>query len=574
MWRTASLLAGTLAIAGVFASAGVAADPSAPFNQCPAVGADSSCALLIRITPSGQAGVYGDPSQGPFDGIEDTLVGVQNDSTSSIASIPISSSTGKGLFGFEGDGLCTFISCTWAAATGYEGPGVSFTNISTDLTSGTVVFSPAVPPGGRAYFSLEEALATVPPFDINPGPPNGVTAAKISDSASEPIMAINPTNPSNIVVAFNHSTSKSIFCGHSASFDGGKTWSTPSDLAVPAIRNLNPKRGGDPALAFTSSGKLFMACLTRADDTAIIDNPGPSVQMYGGISKDGGKSFAGSTTIVRGFLNNHGFGMQPDQESLTASGTGENVYLCYARTIATPGHEQSAIEVDRLDGSAHINAVGVVRITDHTDIGCTLSVAASGRLWVGWWDATAHKAQVSYSDNAASASRLMWFSAPQTLGDKRGDWQDKLEPRHVWVRASPSGNDVAALWQDDGSNGNNTMAAQYSGGVWAPSEQLFSHAFQPTLAWGSDGKLVVGFYSDTLFDRSSLLYSVAQFGSLTGIPSLLQVLPPGGPSSATSNTTPFGRFGDYTSVAEAGGIPYGAWTDNSGGASTVWFGHP
>ena len=32
-------------------------------------------------------------------------------------------------------------------ATGYEGPGVSFSNIAADSTSGTVNFSPAIPPG-------------------------------------------------------------------------------------------------------------------------------------------------------------------------------------------------------------------------------------------------------------------------------------------------------------------------------------------------------------------------------------------------------------------------------------------
>ena len=40
------------------------------------------------------------------------------------------------------------------------------------MTSGTVDFSPAIPPGGHTYFSLEEALATQPPYDLAPGPPN------------------------------------------------------------------------------------------------------------------------------------------------------------------------------------------------------------------------------------------------------------------------------------------------------------------------------------------------------------------------------------------------------------------
>jgi hypothetical protein len=162
------------ALALSVAGAATSASPPPPFHQCPALGADTSCALLIYITSSGTVGVLGDPSQAPFDGIEDTLIGVQNDSNAPIASIPVASTNGKDLFGFDGDGLCTFLAnagCPFGP-TGYEGPGVSFSGISADTTSGTVNFSPPIPAhGGHAYFSLEEALATVPPFDLAPGTP-------------------------------------------------------------------------------------------------------------------------------------------------------------------------------------------------------------------------------------------------------------------------------------------------------------------------------------------------------------------------------------------------------------------
>ena len=42
--------------------------------------------------------------------------------------------------------------------TGYEGPGVSFGTPSLDGTSDTIYFNPAIPPGGSAYFSLENAI--------------------------------------------------------------------------------------------------------------------------------------------------------------------------------------------------------------------------------------------------------------------------------------------------------------------------------------------------------------------------------------------------------------------------------
>ncbi len=133
-----------------------------PFTQCPAVGQDTSCAILLVIDADGSLRVRTDSSQGPFDGIEDTLIGVQNNSNTTVFSIPLSSTID--LFGFDGDGLCSASphpsGCPFGP-TGYEGPGVSFTNISADRTSGVVNFAGGIPPGGSAYFSLEERIETV-----------------------------------------------------------------------------------------------------------------------------------------------------------------------------------------------------------------------------------------------------------------------------------------------------------------------------------------------------------------------------------------------------------------------------
>ena len=51
-----------------------------PFTQCPPVGLSNSCAVLIVITDSGLT-VLSDTSQGTYDGNDDTLVGVVNNSS-------------------------------------------------------------------------------------------------------------------------------------------------------------------------------------------------------------------------------------------------------------------------------------------------------------------------------------------------------------------------------------------------------------------------------------------------------------------------------------------------------------
>ena len=73
-------------------TASATAFPSPPFKQCPAVGYDTSCEFLIVINPSGPVSILYDGTQGPYEGIDDTLIGVQNNSSQVIASIPVSGS--------------------------------------------------------------------------------------------------------------------------------------------------------------------------------------------------------------------------------------------------------------------------------------------------------------------------------------------------------------------------------------------------------------------------------------------------------------------------------------------------
>jgi hypothetical protein len=152
----------------------VSASAAPLFPQCPPVGSNAGCSQLVVINQNGTATVQVDPAAPPdgYDGVEDTLIGVQNNSGKSISSINLASTTQR-IFGFDLDGICD--PADWPSptttntppgcpgpqgfgATGYEGPGTSFSNISPNQATGTVNFSPALASGGSAYFGLEEAL--------------------------------------------------------------------------------------------------------------------------------------------------------------------------------------------------------------------------------------------------------------------------------------------------------------------------------------------------------------------------------------------------------------------------------
>ncbi|HEY6317974.1 MAG TPA: hypothetical protein VI462_08830 [Acidimicrobiia bacterium] len=131
------------------------------------------------INPDGTVTVLTDPSQGPFDGAEDTLIGVQNNASFTVTHLTLNGvTTPAPTFGFDGDGLCNQgnspAGCPFGS-TGYEGPNTSFSNISADMADGVVNFTGGLAPGASAFFSLEGVVTAqsvvVPPITPPVTPP-------------------------------------------------------------------------------------------------------------------------------------------------------------------------------------------------------------------------------------------------------------------------------------------------------------------------------------------------------------------------------------------------------------------
>jgi hypothetical protein len=159
---------------------------TAPFNECPAIGSNTSCGLLISVANNSEQ-ILGDPANStPYDGSDDTLVGIVNNSSKPIYRIQLSSSSAS-IFGFESDGICTFASGGVSGSTGftgdtycsasqkqgsdpgqatitdpngsdYQGPANTYQNISSSTATGDVVFNGGLQPGASTYFSLEATL--------------------------------------------------------------------------------------------------------------------------------------------------------------------------------------------------------------------------------------------------------------------------------------------------------------------------------------------------------------------------------------------------------------------------------
>jgi hypothetical protein len=140
------------------AAAAIAAASPAYAGTCPAFGSAADCNLLVTINSDGSLTIT-NPDPNAYDGSEDQLVGVINNSASTINSLNLS---GSFIFGFDGDGIQGYGSTAPSTGlpggyvlTGYEGPDNYFS--ITNSNSGSVNFINGLAGGGGfSYFSLEE----------------------------------------------------------------------------------------------------------------------------------------------------------------------------------------------------------------------------------------------------------------------------------------------------------------------------------------------------------------------------------------------------------------------------------
>lgn len=230
----------------VMLAVGASSASAALFPQCPPVGANDGCSILITVDSTGHGSVAADPNppnNGPYDGSDDTLVGLQNNAPGNVTSVDLSSTT-QPIFGFEADGICD--PSSWSAPgngaapgcpspagfgpTGYEGPNNTFDNISADEMSGRVVFTNPIPNGGSAYWALEETLSAA---DVNVGSVAGASCGSVTASATsyKPRRSLTPTVP------------------------GVRAWvyvDTPSQLLIDASLNVGGKASASRSFSLGS----------------------------------------------------------------------------------------------------------------------------------------------------------------------------------------------------------------------------------------------------------------------------------------------------------------------------------
>jgi len=348
---------------------GAVATPTAPFTECPAVGYNTSCSLLIDVTDSGDdvlqdtgATMATDPTPGTYDGADDTLIGILNNSSIPLSQITLSS-TSADIFDFsDGDGICENPNNTSQLAglpasdcadvntkdtTTYGGPDSYFTNDSS-LSSGTVNFITPIAPGASTYFSLESALTlttittlTNTTTSLSGGGQSGTSISVPPNTAVTDAATLTGSNAASATGTVTYDVYSDAGCTTLAPGGGGsaETITTPGTLPTSS------------AVTLPSAGTYYWQAVYSGDTSN-----GPSVSTCGSA----GEVETVTTPVMP----------QPTSLTTSLSGGGQS-----GTSIAVPP-DTAVTDAATLTGTDAATATGTVTYNVYSDPSCSTSVSA------------------------------------------------------------------------------------------------------------------------------------------------------------------------------------------------------
>jgi hypothetical protein len=441
----------------------------------------------------------------------------------------------------------------------------------------------AAPPTPPAYSSvtlvqLSKASTFAPGCDGVA--PNGTL---YTDTTAEPSIVVNPTNPMNLVAAWQQnrwSDGGSQGLNLAASFDGGTTW-TLTNAAFSRCTGGGSGNAGDYArasdvwLTASPNGVVYALSLSFTGGTLLV---GSSSAMLVASSQDGGMTWSTPAALIQ-----DGDQFFDDKGSMTADSTDSNyVYVVWDRLSGSSGGPSYfAVTADAGTTWAAARSIYDPGVANQTlgnqivvlpgdvvlDVFTELDTGASGQT-------TALARLVQSLDHGTNWSAPITIAQLQPVGTS--DPQTGQPVRDgadiVSVSVGPGGV-VYVAWQDGRFSGgdHDGIALTHStdgGTTWVTPVEVngdaAAQAFTPTVHVEPSGRITVTYYdlrNDAFAPFGSLLTDAWMVSSSDG--SSFTETHLSGPFDMDLAPDSGGLFvGDYEALSSAGGsLPLYAQTD-------------
>ena len=177
------------------------------------------------------------------------------------------------------------------------------------------------------------AILALPALALSPT--KATTVVQVTHDAdrdAETSIAINPTNPKNVIAGWISSADRT--CGYGASFDGGLTW--PIVGVIPGIQRDSGgvfDRGTDPSVVFERSGNAHYTCLAF---NLFPPSLGSAGALLVSTSTDGGRTW-GTPVAAMNAEANPGSSLKEfvDHQFITTNPANGHLYLTQTQFTAS-----------------------------------------------------------------------------------------------------------------------------------------------------------------------------------------------------------------------------------------------
>ncbi|MGA1873262.1 MAG: sialidase family protein [Thermoplasmatota archaeon] len=424
--------------------------------------------------------------------------------------------------------------------------------------------------------------------------------SKVTDiqaANNEPGLAVNPTNPMNIVAGSNDygGPSGDVWCGYYYTFDGGETWDSGYIPGIDGDRSspLWPFAGaGDPVVVFGPDGTCYYAGIAFQREAELGNIRKPGSGIFVARSDDGGRTFDMVSVVIQSISSlSNALANFHDKEWVAVDPTTGDVHVTWTafQLYGVSSAMVHSVSRDRGETWSRPQIISEISRKERQVQGSQVEVTSDGVVHVSWieydfgvlrytrstdggnsFEQVKTIASVTpldyYPENGGYRTPTMCDMAVDTSGGNHTDsiyiaWPDRRNgygQSDIFLIASHDGGES---WTEPVKVNNVTGARD--------NDQWF-----PAVAVGNDGSVQVMFYDRRLDPENDLLSLFIAVSYDFGVTwENIQICD----TQFDGDNTRGPFIGDYLALSSGPGWTVGIWCDSREGTesnvrSDIWMG--